>query len=96
MSCITKEWFDKEVARIKEGRVSIPAFSSTGKTARLKRWTSHARWPLDVYKGADGSGVSTDTHHTQEEALNVCNVLNREGFGGQRKAFPLETWVTHE
>ncbi len=57
-------------------------------------WVSHARWEPEVYRGMDGSCVSTDTHRSQEEALAVCNALCREGFGGQRKHFPRETWVT--
>lgn len=57
-------------------------------------WVSNARWSLEVYRGMDGSGVSTDTHRSQDEALAVCNALCRQGFGGQRKDFPLETWVS--
>lgn len=77
-------------------RIAVSAFASTGKTRRMCRWVSHARWAPEVYTGPDGSSVSTDTHLTQEEALAVCNGLHRDGFGGQRQAFPLETWTTHE
>lgn len=57
------------------------------------RWQSNAMWASNVYRGMDGKCVSTDTHLTQEEALAVCNALNREGFGGLGKDFPIETWV---
>ncbi|MGE7139633.1 hypothetical protein ACQKIE_18560 [Luteibacter sp. NPDC031894] len=58
------------------------------------KWKSHAQWPLAVYRGMDGSGVSTDTHLTEEEATAVCRLLERDGFGGERKAFPIRTWVS--
>lgn len=57
-------------------------------------WTSHAQWPLEVYLGMYGDGISTDTHNTREGALAVCDGLRREGFGGQREHFPLRVWVT--
>ncbi len=59
-----------------------------------EKWLSHARWPLDVYRGERGDGVSTDTHLSEGEAKAICAGLEREGFGGQRRAFPIETWVT--
>lgn len=57
-------------------------------------WISHAQWPLNVYRGMDGKGISTDTHKTKEEALSVCHGLLRDGFGGNGADFPLRTWVT--
>lgn len=58
------------------------------------RFQSNAKWPLDVYRGMDGSGISTDTHQTYEQAQAVCDGLKREGFGGQGKDFPISTWVS--
>nr|WP_157503947.1 hypothetical protein [Luteibacter rhizovicinus] len=57
---------------------------------------SHAQWPLDVYRGECGDGVSKDTHRSESEANAVCAGLVRDGFGGQRLAFPIRTWVTKE
>ena len=56
-------------------------------------WTSNAEWPLDVYRGMRGDGITSDTHGTIEEAQAVCDALRCDGFGGQRKDFPLRTWV---
>lgn len=57
------------------------------------KWTSNAEWPLDVYRGTHGDGVTTDTHNSFDAAEAVCHALRHEGFGGQRKAFPLRTWI---
>jgi hypothetical protein len=60
-----------------------------------QKWVSHALWPLDVYSGdVCGTGISTDTHDSENEARAVCKGLERDGFGGQRKDFPIKTWVT--
>ncbi len=77
------------------GRQVKPHRSGGGHPAsNTGKWTSHAQWPLDTYKGMYGDGISTDTHPTKEHADAVCEALQREGFGGERKAFPLKTWVT--
>ena len=57
-------------------------------------WTSHAQWPLEVYRGMRGDGISTDTHPSPEAAQAVCDGLLRDGFGGEREHFPLRVWVT--
>jgi len=61
-----------------------------------KEWASHAKWPLEVYKGADGKGISTDTHRTKEAAQIVCGALKAKGFGGMGELFPISTWVTEK
>lgn len=58
------------------------------------KFQSNVLWPLDVFLGADGSGMTTDTHETWEEANAICAILREEGFGGQRKDFPLRAWVS--
>jgi hypothetical protein len=55
---------------------------------------SNAQWPLDVYRGMYGDGISTDTHETEEQAAGVCAGLLRYGFGGEGKHFPLAVWVS--
>lgn len=55
---------------------------------------SNALWPDDVYSGMYGDHISTDTHIDFESAHAVCIMLQREGFGGMRKQFPLKTWVS--
>jgi hypothetical protein len=59
----------------------------------MNKWSSNAQWPLDVYRGMDGTGITTDTHRTEKEAKAVCRLLEREGFGGERKHFPIRTWT---
>lgn len=57
-------------------------------------WTSNAEWPRQVYRGIDGSGITTDTHSSEYAAQCVCEALEREGFGGEGKHFPIRTWVS--
>jgi hypothetical protein len=54
-------------------------------------WKSHAEWPEhpDVYVKE-----SDDSHPTEEAARAVCRMLERKGMGGERKIFPVRTWVT--
>lgn len=59
-----------------------------------EKWQSNAEWPLDVYRGMYGDGITSDTHRSRDEAQNVCLMLNRDGFGGQGKHFPKRTWVS--
>lgn len=55
---------------------------------------SNALWPAGVCNSKYGDNISTDTHETQMQAKEVCNVLKREGFGGMRQHFPVVTWVS--
>lgn len=55
---------------------------------------SNALWPAGVCSSMYGDNISTDTHPTIEHAQAVCEALEREGFGGERKHFPLRTWVS--
>ena len=55
---------------------------------------SNALWPKGVCSSMYGDGISTDTHMTRAQAEAVCRALEREGFGGERKHFPLKTWVS--
>ena len=52
-------------------------------------WTSNAEWPA----GTCPSDRSDDTHATRRAAEAVCSILIKEGFGGNRRVFPLRTWV---
>ena len=54
-------------------------------------YTSHAKWPEDAF--SDLCNVTTDNHRTKEEARQVCRMLELDGFGGDKKIFPVETWV---
>ena len=53
------------------------------------RWQSFAQWP----EGTCTGDVSADLHESKKQAEGVCRRLKSEGFGGQRKVFPLKTWV---
>jgi hypothetical protein len=60
---------------------------------------SHAQWPkgtIGLDGGINGNDQSEDTHESREAAEAVCNLLHRNGFGGDRQIFPLRTWVTEE
>ena len=55
---------------------------------------SKARWPEGTIAG--GPDVTADEHETFEQAQSVCLIMKREGFGGERKIFPIATWVEFE
>lgn len=56
------------------------------------KYTSNAKWPrMDAYLG--NADVTSDEHDTKEQAQAVCDILEREGFGGEGKMFPVKTWV---
>ncbi len=55
-------------------------------------YRSFAEWPADTFTAEDGSHVSTDDHHTEEEAQSVCRMLLRHGFGGNGPR-PVRVWV---
>jgi len=54
-------------------------------------WESWAIWP----PGTIGQHIteSTDQHPTEEAAQGVIILLKREGFGGDRKIFPISAGV---
>ena len=56
-------------------------------------WRSVAIWPKPAVNLMSADNSSTDKHHSEEAAHAVCRFLRREGFGGDRKIFPLETRV---
>lgn len=58
------------------------------------KFQSNALWPEGVCSSMYGDNISTDTHSSIEAARGVCNGLRREGFGGERKHFPLLTWIS--
>jgi len=58
-----------------------------------KMYTSNAQWDLEVYSGSKGDGITTDNHSSQKEAQSVCDMLEKKGFGGDERAFPIRTWV---
>ena len=56
---------------------------------------SCAEWPQGTMNGYNNE-VSTDDHYGPDPhgmAVAVCAGLEREGFGGQGKIFPLKTWI---
>lgn len=57
------------------------------------RRRSVAYWPKGTMGGDD---ISIDCHDTRDAAVHVCRMLSCEGFGGERKVFPLETEVIPE
>lgn len=54
-------------------------------------WISNVQWPEGTL-GFDND-VSTDKHRNESEARSVCDILEEEGFGGERKIFPIKTWI---
>lgn len=54
------------------------------------RWRSYAKWDHSLGFEED---TTTDSHGSKEAALAVCDILQREGLGGNRVHFPVKTWV---
>ena len=56
---------------------------------------SIAVWPDDLYVGSnvEGKNETSDELHSKEAAEAVCRMLKRDGYGGERKVFPLSTRV---
>lgn len=55
-----------------------------------QQWKSIAIWPDTIKVGnVVGKNESVDTHDTEERAIAVCTLLMRDGFGGEKKVFPL-------
>lgn len=55
---------------------------------------SIAVWPDTIKVGnVEGKNESEDTHATAEQALGVCRLLKRHGFGGEGKVFPVSTRI---
>jgi len=61
------------------------------RTRTRTQWESWARWPAGVMGKQEQN--SMDFHDSDEQAEAVCQMLKRDGFGGNGKAFPLATWV---
>ena len=53
--------------------------------------TSNAQWPKGTIAG--GNDITSDEHLTVGAANAACERLERKGFGGEGKIFPLNTWV---
>ena len=57
-------------------------------------WRSIAVWPDTIRVGnVVGKNESDDTHDSKEQAEAVCKLLEKEGFGGEGRAFPISTRV---
>jgi hypothetical protein len=55
------------------------------------KFTSHAEWPpSELFISGN---ISVDLHPSREAAEAVCKMLQNNGLGGDRKIFPLRTWV---
>ena len=55
---------------------------------------SNALWPPGVCSSKWADNISTDKHATEAHAAAVCEMLKREGFGGERRVFPVRVWTS--
>ena len=58
-----------------------------------KKHKSNAQWPIGTLNGHNYD-ISTDRHDTKEAAQAVCDMLSKNGFGGDKKVFPVMVWVS--
>jgi len=56
----------------------------------MKKWKSCAKWEGNL---EFSNSLTTDQHDTKEQAEAVCEMLERDGFGGDGIHFPINTWV---
>lgn len=67
---------------------------STFTRIKPQRARSIAVWPDTISVGnVEGKNESSDEHESPEAAFAVCKMLQRDGFGGEGKVFPLSTRV---
>jgi len=59
--------------------------------SEASKWRSCSRWPVTL--GFLENQLTTDTHDTREQADAVCQMLKRDGLGGEGRIFPEETWI---
>ena len=59
----------------------------------MRNYKSIAWWPEEVTGLGTSDNSSFDWHDCPNEAHRVCDMLKQEGFGGERKIFPLKTAV---
>jgi hypothetical protein len=58
---------------------------------------ANARWPMNRgISNEYGEPESSDKHQTEREALAVCKLLEKEGYGGDGEIFPVRTWVSEK
>jgi hypothetical protein len=57
-----------------------------------KRWASIVTWPESVSTGRTPN-ESRDLHYSEGAARAVCEGIERDGLGGERKIFPIATRV---
>jgi hypothetical protein len=68
--------------------------SSSYTRLKPQRARSIAVWPDTISIGnVVGKNESSDEHDSPEAAYAVCRLLERDGFGGERKVFPISTRV---
>lgn len=68
--------------------------SSSYTRLKPQRARSIAVWPDTIRVGnVAGKNESSDEHDSPEAAHAVCRILERDGFGGERKVFPISTRV---
>lgn len=54
---------------------------------RKLKWISEAHWPEGTCDSCHN--ITKDNHDTIEQAYGVKKLLQAEGFGGERKVFPV-------
>jgi hypothetical protein len=68
--------------------------SSSYTRLKPQRARSIAVWPDTIRVGnMEGRNESSDDHDSPEAAYAVCRMLERDGFGGDGKVFPVSTRV---
>lgn len=76
---------------------SVSPRGQTSRTGEIMPKDTHrsvAVWPDTISVGnVVGKNESSDTHASEAAAQAVCNLLEKFGFGGDQKVYPLSTRV---
>lgn len=69
----------------------VAARKSGGSDDMRFEYKSCATWPKGTFDSQDN--YTEDYHFTESEAKGVCELLHKNGAGGDGVAFPLRTWT---
>lgn len=57
------------------------------------KYKSLAQWPAGTVYVGNTDNITEDFHYSETEAKGVCRALEKTGFGGDGKIFPVKTWT---
>lgn len=62
-------------------------------TALGLKWQSNVVWPNGSIYAINDDYTTSDLHEKRSDAVAVCNMLTKDGLGGEGKIYPMRTSV---